>query len=494
MVSLTSQIADSDREPVSPQPESASSAPPASLNATAGALSKSALWVVIARGWNVAASAALSFLLPRWFGANVVACGEVLLILSLIGIAAMVGSFGLPETMIRRVAASLAQGHAASVRLLIQRCGQLLLCTSLAAALGAAIYFWLDGFQRFHLPPSPLLAVVVAVGIISLAWQMVGAAVLRGLHEVKWANLLSGGQSGGPIAVTIFLAALAVMFLTIPTAAVTSTRVGQLLVGAIVLTTGLTLWRMWKVLPAAAFAGSLPEHVPSFGELAFDALPIALSQLAAFCTLAADLWLVGKFFGADDVAFYGSAKRLVLLLGIPEQLAMLTIIAVIPSLYARGQLVELQRVIRQATSLAAIPAIVAAVALIVLPQQVLGLAFGPQYKTAAGVLVILTLGQLTANLLGPCGYVLLMTGRRWTVLCITLVCGLSAIVIGALAAQFGGLTGLAIAASVCTAAQITLEWLAARYFVGVWCHASPFLIQAAVRSAETTPPAKELPL
>ncbi|WP_254510591.1 lipopolysaccharide biosynthesis protein [Anatilimnocola floriformis] len=459
--------------------------------AQAGALSQSAMWVVIARGWNVAASAALSFLLPRWFGANVGACGEVLLVLSLVGIAAMIGSFGLPETMIRHVAANLAQGNHSAIRLLVRRCGLLLLMTSMTTAALTAAYFWLDGFERFHLPGSILLAVVVGSAIVALAWQMVGAAVLRGMHEVKWANLLSGGQSGGPIAVSLFLAVLATMFLL--SLGVTSTRAAQVLSAAITFTAVITLWQMSRALPATG-SSALDGQVPSVSELAFDALPIALSQIAAFCTLSADLWLVSRFFGTDDVAFYGSAKRLVLLLGIPEQLAMLTIIAVIPSLYARGQIAELQRVIRQATSLAALPAIIAAVALIVLPQQVLGLAFGPQYKAAAGVLVILTLGQLTANCLGPCGYVLLMTGRRWTVLCITLVCGVSAIVVGAIGAHFGGLMGLAIAAAICTATQITLEWLAARYFVGVWCHASPLLIQAAVTRARTTPPPKESPL
>ena len=74
------------------------------------------------------------------------------------------------------------------------------------------------------------------------------------------------------------------------------------------------------------------------------------------------------------------------------------------------------------------------------------------------------------------------------------VASLFGIMIGVIAAYFGGLIGLAIASAACTAAQITLEWLAARYFVGVWCHASPFLIQDAVRSAETTPPPKESPL
>ena len=140
------------------------------------------MWAVIARGWSVAASAALSFLLPRWFGANVAGCGEVLLILSLVGIAAMVASFGLPETMIRLVAARLAHEQSGSVKLLVHRCNQLLCLTSLGVAIVTAAYFWFDGFARFHLPVNLLLACIVGVAILALAWQMVDAAILRGLH------------------------------------------------------------------------------------------------------------------------------------------------------------------------------------------------------------------------------------------------------------------------------------------------------------------------
>lgn len=447
-------------------------------------LSRSALWVIVARGWSVAASAALGFMLPRWFGDNKSACGEVILILSLVGIAGMLGSFGLPETMIRLTAVKFGLQQWNSLRKTVLRSGQLLIWTTLITAVLTAGYFWLHGFAWFHLPGSALLAVVVGVTILALSWQMVAAGVLRGLQEVKWANLLSGGQSGGPIAITAFLGMLAVAFLTMPHAAITSTLVAQMLMIAVTATCGLTFYRLWQTMPTLASLPETTESVPSVGELALDALPIALSQVAAFCTMSADLWLVDKFFGTDDVALYGSAKRLVLLLAIPDQLAMLTVIGLIPSLFAQKKIDELQRVIRQITTLAAIPAILAAIPLIAMPEQVLGLAF-PGYQGAATALVILTLGQLASNFLGPCGYVLLMTGRRWTVLWITLFCGVSAIGLGALGAYFGGLRGLAVAAAFCSAAQITLEWLAARYYVGVWCHASPFSLFSAANPANT---------
>ncbi|WP_425615382.1 lipopolysaccharide biosynthesis protein [Anatilimnocola sp. NA78] len=442
-------------------------------------LSSSALWVVIARGWSVAASAALAFILPKLFTDQV--CGEALLIINLIGLTAMFASFGLPETMIRLVAERYAHGRNASIRPLVARCAQLLICTTFSITGVVMLYFWWDGFRSFQLPGSALLAITIAAAIVALAWQMVATAILRGLHEVKWANLLSGGQSGGPIAVTCFLVLLG--FSAWRLELVTSTLAAQLLTHSIIFTAALTSWRLWKAMPSAEtsdlISASSLEHVPSFLALAADALPIALSQVAAFCTLSADLWIAGKFLAIDEVAYYGSAKRLVLLLGIPEQLAMLTIIANIPDLHSRGKLLELQHLIRKVTTLAAIPAVVACLVLLLFPEQILTVAFRPQYKVAAAALMILALGQVTANYLGPCGYVLLMTGRRWTVLVITAVCGSSAIILGALGAYYGGMLGLAVAAAGCTAAQIVLEWLAVRYYVGIWCHASPATLTAA---------------
>ncbi|QDU31039.1 Polysaccharide biosynthesis protein [Anatilimnocola aggregata] len=442
-------------------------------------LSHSVLWVVLARAWSVASTAALAFLLPKLFSDSV--CGEVLLIINLIGLAAMVASFGLPEAMIRLVAERLAHQRLASIRPLIARCGQLLFCTTLVVATAVSIYFWVHGFDFFHLPRNPLLSLAIATAIVVLSWQLVGVAILRGLHEVRWSNLLSGGQSGGPIAVTAFMLVLALVFLWQSTL-LTSTYVAILLLHAILFTGGLTAWRLWKTMPAPGTAGLLAsmsaEHVPSFRDLAADALPIALSQIAAFCTLSADLWVAGRFLGTDDVAFYGSAKRLVLLVGIPEQLALLAIIANIPDLYSRGKLAELQHLVRKMTTLAAIPALIACLGLLLVPEQILSIAFKPHYKVAASALMILTLGQLSANLLGPCGYMLLMTGHRWSVLLITSLCGSAAIIAGAYGAAYGGLMGLAIAAASCTAAQVILEWLAAGYFVGVWCHASPWALTA----------------
>jgi O-antigen/teichoic acid export membrane protein len=459
----------------------AGGSPPDKHAASSSRITSSAIWAIIARGWSVAATAALGILLRRWFGDNAAACGEAVLFISLVGIAAMIASFGLPETMIRLVASRLARGEAGAVRLLLRRCSLLLLGTSLTTAVVTATYYYLHGFALFDLPGSPLLAVVVAAGIVALSWQMVDAGVLRGLHDAKWANLLSGGQSGGPIAVTLLLVMLAALFWRLPAGSVTSPMVAQLLLAALLITTGITVWRLWRILPPATELDGSIERVPTVLELAGDTFPIALSQVAAFCTLSADLWLTGSFLGTADVAYYGSAKQLVLLLGVPEQLAMLTIIAIIPDLYARGQLNKLQRVVRQAVTLAALPAIVAAVGLVFAPTWMLATIYGESYSAGGTALVILTLGQLTANCLGPCGYVLLMTGRRWTVLAITLSCGIAAIVLGTIGATLGGMTGLAIAAASCTAAQIILEWMAARWLVGIWCHASPTLIGEAMR-------------
>jgi O-antigen/teichoic acid export membrane protein len=72
---------------------------------------------------------------------------------------------------------------------------------------------------------------------------------------------------------------------------------------------------------------------------------------------------------------------------------------------------------------------------------------GPDFQDAFPVMVVLIIGQVLYALLGPPGLVLAMAGHEKINLMITLI-GISALLISApLAAEFGGLTGIAVAIS-----------------------------------------------
>ena len=45
--------------------------------------------------------------------------------------------------------------------------------------------------------PCMMLVPLAAVLILFMAWQQFSAESLRGLHELRWASLLSGGTFGG---------------------------------------------------------------------------------------------------------------------------------------------------------------------------------------------------------------------------------------------------------------------------------------------------------
>src|SRR5262249_414573 len=60
---------------------------------------------------------------------------------------------------------------------------------------------------------SVALLLIVAMGIAVLAWQQLGARLIRAHGDLRLASLFSGGQGGGPTSNMLFLLGLAVVAL-----------------------------------------------------------------------------------------------------------------------------------------------------------------------------------------------------------------------------------------------------------------------------------------
>ena len=117
-------------------------------------------------------------------------------------------------------------------------------------------------------------------------------------------------------------------------------------------------------------------------ELSLVSLPLLLIQLLVFVTAQSDLWIAGIFCPHDQLAQYGAARRLTLLVAMPMQIASMTVLATIAELHAQGRRAELERLLRHTASLAAIPSLGALLLLIVCGGPALTLLFGPFYAQA----------------------------------------------------------------------------------------------------------------
>ena len=193
-------------------------------------------------------------------------------------------------------------------------------------------------------------------------------------------------------------------------------------------------------------------------------------QLLAFVSQQFDLWIGEMMLEGEDLGIYGAAKRSMLLVAMPVQMAMLTVISTIPELHAQQRRGELEVLLRKSAFVAAVPAIAALVMLVCFPEQILGIIFGGHYTAASGPLMILALGHFVLIVSGNPAHVLTMTGRERSVVIVNLLAALVLVVGGPLATRQFGILGLAGASAMSLSVQNIVLWWLAKKQVGVWTH------------------------
>ena len=229
---------------------------------------------------------------------------------------------------------------------------------------------------------------VAGVMVLAAAWIVVNALLsltaesFRGFKRFWPATLYSG------LAVDVLLV---VGFGALWIAGVRPT-LGQA-VGVTVAATGValvagmvTLWR--SVSPLRG------EGTTGVWEVTAVSLPLLVTSLANFAVgTGVDLWVVGHFSNTSDVALYGAASRLVFFVATPLIVVSQVVPPLIAELHARGERDQLERTLRSVSTVAGLPAALVLVAFIGAGGFILSLAYGPYFRHAATVLVILSCRQ-----------------------------------------------------------------------------------------------------
>jgi O-antigen/teichoic acid export membrane protein len=328
-----------------------------------------------------------------------------------------------------------------------------------------------------HLPDDPRIVPLVVVSLMALAGIQYVAESLRGMHDLKLASLLSG-QSGGPLGAIAFFAAFLLLSIVASPSLVMILGLNALVLVGVLLFAAVGLIRATRklVLPAADENLQTEEDsAPSGSSLSFRDLllvcsPAVVIQSLAFLAAYGDLWIAGLNLSTDDLALYGAARRLLFFIGLPLEMLTLTVVGMIPRLYARGEIDALQNMLTRSARVAGVPSIVAGLLLLLLPGTALATLFGSFYAGAAVPLMILSVGQLASAWVGTCGATLMMTGRQAVVLPISLLSGIALFTLGPIAARHGGMNGLAgVAAGVMITQQLAY-WLLAGRLLGLWTH------------------------
>lgn len=377
----------------------------------------------------------LSGLVVIAFITRLLDAGEVgfyFLSFSLVSILSLVSQLGMNFAVVRLIAESLGNEkheQAASVaRLALTLVGK---AVAVISCLG--LFYVLvrppEVFVELSLDRFVLLVLALWYSFQTLLG--VTAECLRGYHDVRAAAFYGVTLPG--------LLSITAMFLLWNLVASSSIdTVLTLLAGSIALSAVLGARRLGQKM--------LPTHGKGQADLSgliSIAWPMWTTNITLLVLTQADIWIIGSFLTVDDVAVYGAATRLIMAISVSLMILNSVVSPDIADLFARRQLARLEQMLRNGTTLAAIPAALAMLVFYIAGERLLALLYGPFYGNGYPVLVVLGIGQLFNVISGPCGLVLLMTGYQRTMMKISVMTSLLAIVTSVYAAIHIGVLGVA---------------------------------------------------
>lgn len=349
---------------------------------------------LVGAGFKQALSFAITYLLARFLGQ--VDSGLYFQAFAIFALAGVLASGGFTQSLTRFVAVHRADGDQAALRGTL-RLG-LVVAVGAASFLGAALFAfspWLAD-AAFHDPRLEVPLRLVALALPASVFTDCALAATQGFKTMA-----------AYARVNFFFEPTMRLLLTIGALGLGFGLIGAMvaLLATHVMASLLATWELRR--RTGRSAGRASYNAREFLTFSFASWT---SQLAASGLLWADTIILGLIRGPSDVALYHVATRLAVFVTIfiaPIGAAFAPRIA---DLYRRGKHDTLQRTYALVTSWIFRLALPAVILLVVFPRELLAL-FGPSFENGASVTALLALGQFVNALTGPCGLMLVMSGR-----------------------------------------------------------------------------------
>jgi O-antigen/teichoic acid export membrane protein len=332
------------------------------------------------------------------------------------------------------------------------------------------------GVRLFDSPELAGATTLIAGWLAAMALLRLYIETFRGFQDFLMASLLDGGFSGVLLCSCLgLLWWLGIRSLSLANA-ISLTIISAL---AVIIFASWRLHNRVKRLPRETKGTQIEAEARgaqvTAREMVRVAWPLLITNIVLFATSEQaypQLWILGAFRPAEEVAIYGAAMKLGLIVSMPWAISNSVVPPLIAEMYVQGEMGELTTVLRATTALAFIPALLASLALILLGGPILGLTFGSTYKVGAMVLALLSVGMLVIVWAGPCHMTLMMTGYQTRMMVIASASAALAIVGSIMVAGQYGAVGVALVASTSTVLQTILLWLTTRVSTGLWTHVS----------------------
>lgn len=155
-------------------------------------------------------------------------------------------------------------------------------------------------------------------------------------------------------------------------------------------------------------------------KLVYPGIPLLIVSASVLISSSADSVMIGWLNSSSQVGLYNVASKLALLTSFFLILTISTVAPKIAVLYKNGNILGLEKMLRQVNKGLTFIGIVSLLFFIFAGKYVLGL-WGKEFIEAYNILIVLAIGQLVNIASGPVGNVLIMTGHQKLVRNITLI-------------------------------------------------------------------------
>ncbi|MEK6749687.1 MAG: oligosaccharide flippase family protein [Pseudomonadota bacterium] len=415
-------------------------------------------WVFVGRIIGAPAGFAVNILIARLLSPHDV--GVYFLMVSLVLAAVAVAQWGLQIAVVRLVSEALGQGLGGRARgavFAVLKIGVIGACI-VALAVGSIGGRVLT--QHFGAPQQLQDAIWYgAAWIVALTLLNLMAETFRGLQDYRLATIF-----GGPAHSILLLGFLGTVFFIQGKCSLSSVLWLCVVLSAFLVVVAAAAMRRH----IARMAGDTRVRVAEVLGLGW---PLMITSLAIFFVTQIDLWIIGAYRNSDEVAVYGAAARLVQLVVMPMLIVNAVIPPIISALYAQGKIRQLERIVRTAALLSAVPAFAASLIFVFAAEPILNLVYGHYYQSGAIVLILVSFGQAINIFAGSGAIVLMMTNHQRSIMVISVICGILLVAGGiAVVGEYGapGVAAVTAAAAV-THAMMTLYWVKRK--TGMWTHA-----------------------
>ncbi|SCY73608.1 oligosaccharide flippase family protein [Desulfoluna spongiiphila] len=374
---------------------------------------------------------------------------------------ALFGRFGIENSLLRFVSEFLTEGANNKAISAIYK-GVVLV--GIISTLFAVLYISLVGpwVSSYFFGSSSLekLADYIAFWSVVLSFQFVLNAVFKAFKDIMRSVFFGGGI----MAINSFV----FLFFIINFLHLKLTLYQSLI---IILISGsvsviIALFSLQKKISYIRIGGR-PDTI-SYSKIINHSWPLWINSLSLFVLSQSGIWIVGIWFEGMEVAGFGASNRLILMVS----MTLVIVNSVVPPLIAQYNILnkkkELEKILRMTATFASLPVIFVMIIFLVFPGEILQIIFGDGYQIAAPILVILTIGQIVNVLVGSCGYVLIMTGHKTVMMCVSVSVAIISVSCGIIVTEKFGAVGAASAVTLAITIQQILMLIIVRIRVGVW--------------------------